>query len=543
MRDDPVDRMMAEFGMAYKRRRRRRRERLGGHYWRLPWWSLSLLIHVVAMVLMWRTPYVDVPIEEYVPPLAIKLLPATRKPKTERPKPERPKTPAPRPVDPDPIDPDPPPEEPGPERPPDTTTQHSTKPDPVAPSTPSSTQVLAVQMQERGYRRSIYARRTSAGRTRMVGYRWGTTPEAERAVDMGLLWLVRAQEGDGHWSCRRWGGRDDYDVGMTGLALLALLGAGHTHKKGDFKDHIARGLAWLKSHQDSDGRFTWKTFYEQGIAAMAACEAFGLTRDLRVQPMAQQALNYICRVQPDHGGFRYQGAVTRGGGDLSVTGWQLLAFRSGICAELDVPDEALERARTFLDATTRDDGGHVYIVGSNATLPAMTAVGMLARQFVGGDKKRVDAAAEYLVSHERKVRGPGGGKNRLVGDLYYTYYSVLGMYQYGGDAWLLWNRLFRDSLLRRQVRALRDREGRFVRGSFDPNNHFWGPAGGRVYTTAMAVMSLEVYYRYLPMYRRKRPAAGAGGRASRHRRPSQSSLFVSASVYIASIYERPQNRF
>jgi hypothetical protein len=133
----------------------------------------------------------------------------------------------------------------------------------------------------------------------------------------------------------------------------------------------------------------------------------------------------------------------------------------------------------------------------------MTAAGMLSRLFVGGEgyEEAVLDAANYLIRYERRVRGAGRGKNRLVGDLYYTYYSTLAMYQIGGEHWAVWNRLFRDPLLSAQVRRRVDDQGRYVRGSWNPRNHQWGSAGGRVYATAMAVMALEVYYRYLPIYR------------------------------------------
>ncbi len=498
-----VDRLMADLTMAYRRRRRRHGERYG----HLPWWSLSLAVHIALLMALGWARYGYIVEEPPRPPLAINLIPADREPKDSEPEP-----PEPEPPDPDtdlPEEPGPPsplhPPDPGPKLPRDTrTVTGDARPTTADPSAASPTQILAVEARERGYAPSIFARRSSAGRSRAVGRRGGSTVHTERAVDAGLMWLAKVQERDGRWACKDWGGRDDYDVGMTSLALLALLGAGHTHQKGAFRSHVARGLAWLQAHQQTDGRFAWLTFYEQGMAAMAACEAFGLTRDLRFAEMAQAGLLYICRVQPEHGGFRYEGPVDKAGGDLSVTGWQILALRSGICAELDVPDEALERTRTFLANTARDDGGSAYVVRDPNSQPAMTAIGMLSRQFVGGEgyEDEIRAAAAYLIRYERRVRGPGRGKNRLVGDLYYTYYSTLAMFQFGGDHWLAWNRLFRDALLAQQVRDRYDAKGRYVRGSWDPANHNWGGAGGRVYTTAMAVMSLGVYYRYLPVYRR-----------------------------------------
>jgi hypothetical protein len=38
-----------------------------------------------------------------------------------------------------------------------------------------------------------------------------------------------------------------HDVGMTGLALLAFLGAGNTPREGKYADNVQRGVTWLPS--------------------------------------------------------------------------------------------------------------------------------------------------------------------------------------------------------------------------------------------------------------------------------------------------------
>jgi len=209
------------------------------------------------------------------------------------------------------------------------------------------------------------------------------------------------------------------------------------------------------------------------------------------------------KVQPAHGGFRYRGAVAKNEGDMSVTGWQIMALKSAVCSDLNVPYTAFERAKVFLKNSFRQYGGSSYLVGRKDHAPAVTAIGMLSRQFIGGAgyDDEITRSANYLMAHENKVKGAGRGKNRLVGDLYYTYYSVLAMFQYGGKAWAGWNKLFRDTLVRAQVHKTYEGK-RYVRGSWDPKNHQWGRRGGRVYCTAMAILSLEVYYRFLPVYKR-----------------------------------------
>jgi hypothetical protein len=373
---------------------------------------------------------------------------------------------------------------------------------------PSNTPVFAVESPNmKGLNRGIYSGRNSSGRGRSVGGGGGTTKHAESTVMAGLIWLAKAQEPDGSWSCKKWEGGGDYDVGMTGFALLAFLGAGYTHAKPNrFQTTVAKGLAWLHQDQKANGSFGWKTFYEMGIAGMAVSEAYGLTQDPKVGRMAQKALDFIVATQPDHGGFRYGGSVPKDEGDMSVTGWQIMALKSGICAELKVPEEAINRSRVFLKNTLRDYGSSSYIVSSKSGAPAVSAIGMLCRQFLGGDgyDAEIRACADYLLKKEQGG-GQGGGfapnHNTLVGDPYYTYYSVLAMFQIGGEYWLEWNKRFRDPLVKLQIQQQFDGQGRFVRGSWDPKNFCWGQQGGRVFSTAMNLLSLEVYYRFLPVYR------------------------------------------
>ena len=346
----------------------------------------------------------------------------------------------------------------------------------------------------------FFAPRAATGRRTAAEDRGGTSRRAEAAVRAGLLWLAAAQEKDGSWRCARWGGGEDYDVGVTGLALLAFLGAGHTESRGPYRATVGRALGWLAANQCDDGRFRCRSFYEHGIATLAVCDAYGLGGSRPVARVAQRAVDCIVRVQPEHGGFRYDGAVAKEEGDLSVTGWQILALRSALCSGLGVPPRAIERARVFLANTYRGDGASAYLVGNVEPSPAMTAVGMLCRQLLGGGyAAEIQAAADHLLRRETQSGGAGEGRHRLVGDLYYTYYATTAMFQFGGEYWAAWNRLVRDPLANAQVSDAADERGQPVRGSWDPRKDYWGPRGGRVYTTALALLSLEVYYRFLPV--------------------------------------------
>ena len=117
----------------------------------------------------------------------------------------------------------------------------------------------------------------------------------------------------------------------------------------------------------------------------------------------------------------------------------------------------------------------------------MTAEAWVCRQFlgVGGPGPASTEAAAYLLD-----RGPKSDTYNI----YYWYYGTLAMYQHGGDAWTRWNNEARDEIVRRQVI-----EGHSA-GSWPPDESPYGTKGGRIYSTALATLSLEVYYRYLRLY-------------------------------------------
>ena len=64
-----------------------------------------------------------------------------------------------------------------------------------------------------------------------------------------------------------------------------------------------------------------------------------------------------------------------------------------------------------------------------------------------------------------------------------------------GSDFDLWNYRMREHLIRTQ-----EKEGHKA-GSWSPQGVDYGHAGGRLYATSMAAMTLQVYYRHLPMFR------------------------------------------
>jgi hypothetical protein len=324
-------------------------------------------------------------------------------------------------------------------------------------------------------------------------------PVIEAAVDRALEWLAAHQMPDGSWSfrldtcpacqgkCSRNGTYPD-DAAATALALLPFLGRGYTHKDGPYRKQIAGGLAILaKRSADNQGQIYaggGHGMYVQGLAAIALAEAYGMSQDERLHAPTQAALNFIMQAQdPVGGGWRY---TPRQPGDTSAVGWQIMALKSGHMAYLEVNPQTIRKAGLFLDAVSNDSGsGYGYTEPGAAA--GTTAVGLLCRMYLGW-KKDHPALARGVAELARK--GPSQ-------DLYYDYYATQVMHHMEGDAWTGWNDTMKALLLAAQVQQGHER-GSWYDGVSGGHG---GSQGGRLYTTALATLILEVTYRHAPLYR------------------------------------------
>jgi len=310
-------------------------------------------------------------------------------------------------------------------------------------------------------------------------------------------------------------GQMESDTAATGLALLAYLGAGYTHREDKHRAVVRRGLDWLIEHQKPDGElFTGGTgaarFYSNGIATIALCEAYGMTRDPELREPARKAVEFLIRTQhPTRGGWRYKldsrGISTET--DTSVTGWMLMALKSAQMAGLEVPDEAFEKIDRWLDsaAAQRAEGQYIYNPHADRRKPqqlrglepslAMTGEAMLMRIYLGRrrDDPNLMAGADHLKENlpqmSRSVTNPR--------DCYYWYYATQAMYQMQDEHWEAWHDRFRVLLPESQVQS------GALAGSWHPRRPVpdrWAHAGGRHYVTALQLLMLEVYYRHLPLF-------------------------------------------
>lgn len=348
----------------------------------------------------------------------------------------------------------------------------------------------------------------------------GGSSEAQRAVRAGLAWLARQQTREGKWELHQ--GYPDAafkvirtDTGATALALLALLGAGHTPDSGEHAAVAAKGVRWLIDTQDpltgdlhdqrqEEGR--QPAFYAHAMATMVLCEALALTKNERLRPPAEKAVQYLLDSQhPEFGGWKYRPISKLMVGDLSVTGWALMALHTARMAGIDVPASEFERASAFLN-TVQEQGGSRYkyepLDPPDRVSVALTAEGLLCRQWLGMPKAspaQRDGVA-FLLAEENHPRWAPGRRN-----VYAWYYTAQTLHNLGGVEWKEWYAPLRDLVIKHQVTAGSSRAPNDVRGSWHPTQppgagEEYGEKAGRLYVTVMCLLILETPYRHMPLY-------------------------------------------
>jgi hypothetical protein len=335
---------------------------------------------------------------------------------------------------------------------------------------------------------------------------FGGTKATERAVNAALNWLHRHQSASGKWNldfrhqCKPQGacsgpGAIQSDEAATAMALLPFLAAGHTPKtKSIYQQTVSKGISWLIKQETPEGNLapnSAQPMYAQGLATLTLCEAFGMTRDEHIGSAARKAVAYIISAQnASTGGWRYFPGQP---GDTSVTGWQIMALKSAQLANIAVDSSVFDNAKKWFHSVAKGEhlGLYSYQPYDQVT-PTRTAIGILCTQYFGMDPNSpaMLEGKEYLLQNLPD--------DQILRNSYYWYYATLAMHNFGGPEWDAWNRKMRRILIESQ-----EKQG-CAMGSWnplEPTFDIWGEKGGRIMTTAFNTLTLEVYYRWLPIFK------------------------------------------
>ncbi|MDI6732796.1 MAG: terpene cyclase/mutase family protein [Planctomycetota bacterium] len=392
------------------------------------------------------------------------------------------------------------------------------------------------------------------GRPGGPGSNGGKPPEP--AVISGLVWLAKHQNPDGSWGaktfqnqcklvpCRgaslakhqnpdgSWSaksldgqgghpactgtGDEGFNIGLTGLAMLAFTGAGYTPSSRytceniRFGDVVRKAAQYLVNVQLSDGTFggvkDGKFMYNQSLATYALTDLYGLLMNrpasIPYREPVERAIKYLLSVQNPDKAWRYQ--PKDGQNDTSVTGWMVMALKAAEHAKIHLPPETFNSIKSFYDDVTDPTYGKVGYTsrGSIAITkdedprniviqPSLTAIGVMVRIFIDG--KTTDPLIKLGVQQVLAALPTWDTTRRGIIDYYYWFYASYCLNQYDGPAgpvWKQWNDKMRDVLLKSQ----RTENDGCANGSWDPLDR-WSNEGSRVYCTATNILTLEVYYR------------------------------------------------
>ncbi len=332
--------------------------------------------------------------------------------------------------------------------------------------------------------------RTDKARQDALGvHSGGMGRHTEAAVLRALEWLKANQAPDGSWGPNK--------PAMTGLALLTFLAHGETTGSGNYGDTVEKAIRYIISQQDDSGRFctiNQPGSYAHAIAAYAIAEAYGMTRISSLKPIMEKSAQVVIDGQQPGGGWDYDyKKVARR--DTSVAGWQMQALKAALIAGAENRGlrEAIEKSATDLKSVQDPETGRFYYTDkSSHKSDSITAVAVLSLQLAGHATTRearagLDALGAARCDWDKPPEWP----------MYAWYYITQARFHEGGPGWTRWNNQFARAFVQNQNKD----------GSWTSPGEKSGSAQGKelhlgpVYSTTLAALTLQVYYRHLPTYK------------------------------------------
>jgi hypothetical protein len=360
--------------------------------------------------------------------------------------------------------------------------------------------------------------RLSAAAKQALADLHGGTAESAAAVARGLGWLARGQQQDGSWTLKGMNGTAAPDAPSdpetptnptlaTALAVLPFLGEGISHLRAPaepaafqaYPTAVQKGIVFLCVNQTRergrDDGFLKGTTAAHSLAVIALAEDYELSREDRLKLHIRQAVKYLTGIQKEDGSW---GADPDRPGDLVTTVWAVQALRAVQAAGLGTAPRQLKKAQQFIDGCgagpTEAVRSRYRLTATEPVTPLATAAGLLGQIELGrkaADDPDLRAGGAFLLTTAPAARG--------VSPMPYLFLATEALRDIGGEDFDAWNHHAREHLVRRQ------RQTGDLDGSWDPD----GADGGRMEATALALLTLQIPYRHLPLVRdaAKKPSA------------------------------------
>ena len=327
--------------------------------------------------------------------------------------------------------------------------------------------------------------------------------ETQAQIDRGLDLLARGQLNDGSFSggpvLDRAGG--GWTVGVTALAGLALMSAGHQPGRGKYGRVVAKAVDYVASmangpnpgflttpESQQTGRLSAlpSPIYSHGFGTLFLSEVCGMVpsanRDAKVRAVLDQAVAFTVAAQNREGGWRYEPLAQFA--DVSVTVAQMMALRAARNAGVFVRKNVMDHAATYVKACQLPDGGFSYWKGQGYSAFARSAASIVGLYSAGiYEGKEIERGLKYLQQY---IPGRQFSPREIPPQHYWygQYYASLAMWTAGDEYWTAWLPAIRDELLAK---------ARASGGTWTDASH------GSPYATAMALIILQLPNNYLPI--------------------------------------------
>ena len=316
------------------------------------------------------------------------------------------------------------------------------------------------------------------------------TPDALKAVRAGLDYLARTQSEDGAWHEGQ--GGQNYPVAMTSLALTAILAHGDTPTRGRYSSQLERGTEYLLKCRTNTGLITSPSqesgmpMHGHGFALMYLASVYGeLSKDsLRdsAKDVIAAGVQLTSSSQSSEGGWTY---IPGTGDEGSVTVTQVQALRAAHNSGFVVPRGTIDEAIHYIEKCSTPEGGIMYSYRSGGGARLSISAAAVATLYNAGeyDAPVAKRCLDYVWGQFQ-----GNKDFRKDGHAFYCQLYAAQAFYLSGDEF--WDRYYPDT--RDQLLAMQNKGD----GSWD------GDGIGKTYGTAIALIILQLPYRFLPVYQR-----------------------------------------
>ncbi|MFH1549752.1 MAG: prenyltransferase/squalene oxidase repeat-containing protein [Planctomycetota bacterium] len=316
------------------------------------------------------------------------------------------------------------------------------------------------------------------------------TPEIRKAIEKGLAYMASRQD----TASGAFDAGEGAKLATTAICGMALLAGGNTPGRGKYGKNVTRAVKFVLQCSTMRGylQYASSNMYSHGFGALFLAEVYGMIPPYetelgpKVKKKLSEAIRLLEDVQNAEGGWWYNPVKTSSqGADISVTVCETMALRAARNAGIYVDKRVVKRAIDCVLAAANADGGFSYRVygtrGSGGSAFPRSAGGVCILQGLGEhNHPATKAGLKYLM---RFLPSSSTAAARSAFYFYGAYYSTQAMFSAGGVMWEKWYSGISKELLAKQSSS----------GSWA------GGGGGEAYSTGMALIVLQLPYRYLPV--------------------------------------------